>query len=222
MPLASATSSQPYNGALGKGTFSTSMAVFPHADYSCCTQVDAEFYLQLDGSKQEVEVGYLVAYVVNKAMRSNDKTQQLLWRTQLLKAEDDASELSIMMRTLYNRAGARRPGLTAFAEILSGDRVCHLDSFKLHAKYRSGKGIGPTAIESFHTMLPQLSGGYAYSGTVLLSPGTPADALEEYQEVDLAETEKKLMGFYGKHGYRLIGEATHGAEGAMTVMGRTV
>ncbi|KAK5123947.1 hypothetical protein LTR85_002144 [Meristemomyces frigidus] len=212
----SSTITVPYNGPLGKAP-----------------KLDASFTLKLEAGKQqkatakEVEVGYITAYIIDKdlAQPGVRGAGGRLWVRELLRNAQDPSERAMIFRALYTRVGARRAGLTQFAEQLKGSKICVVDTLLIKRAYRSGNGIGALAIQSFHTLLPLLGGGRAFSGTVLLSPGMPLVTQKDYPGVELDVSEAKLARFYGESGRYVVYRAPKSEKEKgefRTVMGRTV
>ena len=227
-----AYNSQPYTGSLGNGTFQTTITATPSAYYGCCDRLRLTFRLKLDSSgprAKAVEVGYLTADIVDKTMELTGKEEgdvaagRPLWVTELCRDEDDKKEVACQSRTLFNRGGARRPHLYRFAQQLTGnDRLVHIDTFRIEAAYRSGKGIGAVALASFHALLPQLSGGHAYSGTVLLSPGVLWDIRPDFPGMDDGQIVQKLTDVYIRNGYRVIVRDPEHVRDKMVIMSITV
>lgn len=215
---------RPYSGPLGKGKFSTSVEVRSHVHYDCCTELVVTFDLTLYGSKGKVRVGHIIAYIIDKLTKKavGRNAHKRLWVVELLRDTTDSSEVAMLMRALYNRGGARRPGLTAFATQLKGDRICHLDNFLLEPDFRSGKGIGTLALKSFYALLPRLCDGLSYSGTVLLSPGLIIKAMPDFPGVDGNEAEKKLVDFYTRNGFQVYVTPGGNVVCDRFIMGRTV
>ena len=223
-PTITTTSQQPYTSPLGNGTFTTTVTVRQDTNHSCCRQITATFSLQLTvaGTTQQQpsnEVGHLIANIVDKTAKVRGKP---LWISQLCKNKDN-SEVSQQSRALFTANGARRPAVRDLAEQLKGDRLVHVETFKIKAQYRNGQGFGRLAIDAFHAILPLLNGGDAYSGTVLLAPGMPLDCRDDYPKMDDEKAARRLQGVYAGYGYTVfVDDYAANVRDYIIVMGKIV
>ncbi|KAK4546115.1 hypothetical protein LTR36_002252 [Oleoguttula mirabilis] len=222
--LPTISSTRPYDGPLGKGTFSTDLQVLNKAEHDCLTRLELSFELQLDGA-EEVNVGFCIAFIVDKTLTKAGGAKggrRRRWITELLRDVYDESEVAKLMRALFNRGGARRPALRPFAAQLQGGRLCQLDTFIVEPQFRGGNGIGAMCLDSFHALLPRLGGRMAYSGTVVLSPGMPEICAADFPGVENLAAGKKLVQFYSRCGYQLYTGPKDDDDETRFIMGRTV
>ncbi|KAF2766017.1 hypothetical protein EJ03DRAFT_193479 [Teratosphaeria nubilosa] len=220
--LANLGSWEPYtlaNGEQGKIIADIEVTAHPLYNNSMCVWVEAIFgkRILLEGGDYgpQTEIGYCIAHLIDKKGAAN------AFKSELLNASLDYTETRKVMQTLYNAAGARRPQFRDFANMLAVDRILHLDSFIMHAHSR-GTGLGSIVLDLFHRLMGQLPDPYAFSGTVVLSPGKVEG--EDYGGKSDRDIETGLIEFYEKSGYVLFVRGYRYAEvgKSLSVMGRTI
>lgn len=203
--------------------FTTTVEISNLTDWDSCKHLDVKLELQLDGATENVKVGFLSAFIVDKTVDETgaEGAGDKAWVAELLCDSSDNRETATVMRALYTQRGTQRklPALRAYKAQLDSDRVCVIDTLILEAQYRSGKGIGPMALDGFHELLSSLGDGL----TVLLSPGVPRAVQQDYADMDGDDAEDKLAAFYEKSGgYQHYLNFRTADKGWRRVMGRRV
>lgn len=213
-----------------KGTLITVVKVLGPSYYDCCKIVEAIFYFRAEGKRNKVDIGFLECNLIDKSVVDDGKDGQLVWLKETVNDADsvgnsDLPEIVSVMRHLYDTKGDVLAHLQEQHSDLLQDsaKILHLDSFKIYEKHRSD-GLGPLSLAAFHSLLPKLNNGFAYSGTVVLSPCTP-DGETDYGAAKgrtFFQQEQKLASIYGKAGYTVITQGSDQEDGSITVMGRKV
>ncbi|KAK5705588.1 hypothetical protein LTR17_021533 [Elasticomyces elasticus] len=174
-------------------------------------------------------MGAAIGYIVDRTIvDDNDKK---LWLTELIEfvpepvEEDedpaDLPEIVAMMQKLFDPEGDVSKELKAHAAELKGDdRIAHLDTFQV----QKGSGLGNTAMSSLHDLLTPLPGGYAFSGTIVLSPATPEKLSKQLEKegTSVYKQESILVTIYEQKGYTVWLRGAKDEDGSMTVMGTTI
>ncbi|KAK3620871.1 hypothetical protein LTR56_023144 [Elasticomyces elasticus] len=169
-------------------------------------------------------MGGAIGYIIDRTIvDDNDKK---LWLTELIEfvpepVGEDLPEIAAMMQKLFDPEGGVSKELKAHATELKGDdRIAHLDTFQV----QKGSGLGNTAMSSLHDLLTRLPGGYAFSGTIVLSPATPEKLSKQLEEegTSVYKQESILVTIYEQKGYTVWLRGAEDEDGSMTVMGTTI
>ncbi|KAK5719908.1 hypothetical protein LTR15_007181 [Elasticomyces elasticus] len=174
-------------------------------------------------------MGAAIGYIIDRTIAGdNDKK---LWLTELVEFvpepvgeyEDpaDLPEIVAMMQKLFDSEGGVSKEFEAHAAELKGnDRVAHLDTFQV----QKGSGLGNTAMTSLHDLLTRLPSGYAFSGTIVLSPATPEKLSKQLENegTSVYKQESILVTIYEQKGYTVWLRGAEDEDGSMTVMGTTI
>lgn len=208
--------------------------VHTHDNYDSVDIIDAYFYA---GSRDE-PIGEVVTYLVDKSKGrgslGSKKATGALWMRELLTPasssaqEAERSEVELIFQTLFTPRGGVRAPFKKHTAALSGDEILFVHTMQLEEAHR-GTGAARGAMAAFLNALPKISDGWAFEGTIVLSPAIDAGDLKKKkkknkqkgtQEVNLAEEEERLVKFWGKIGFEVWLKGDVEVEGSVTIMGR--
>ena len=199
----------------------TRLEVQADCQHGCCAFVEARFALNMDadGKKRAKNVGHLYAYLVDRAAQ-DEAGGELLYLSELTSSTHE-SEVASVFREIFTKEGNVRATFEAHKERLTNDeKILFIDTLWLREEYH-GKGLAQLAVSSLHSLLPQLTNGYAFQGTVLLSPAASADHKKKNGKSE-ADVEAALIRSYEKSGYEVWKKGSEEVEGSITVMGKVI
>ncbi|KAK5129154.1 hypothetical protein LTR08_003795 [Meristemomyces frigidus] len=220
---ARASETQVYTDREGNtGTLTTRLEIQAESEHACCAFVEARFALKMDGANEKQRaknIGHLYAYLVDRTAldKAGGRPLYLIELTN----SSHTSEVATVFCEVFTKAGDVRAALEAQRQQLAGEEeILLIDTLWLREEYH-GKGVAQMVVSSFHSLLPRLTNGYAFRGTVLLSPATSANYKKDNGKSDV-DVEAALVRSYEKSGYVVWKRGSEEVEGSVTVMGRVI
>lgn len=214
-------------------TLITIIKVRAHPSHASVKEFYAEFFLK-DKVDAKWPVGSLHAQTVDRQTRGISKP---LYLTELLgwdlkrplyhahESEPEVDETQIIMRHIFDHTGAPRSEYSQ--RPLLNANLHFIAEFEISDEYR-GPGLAQLAMKAYHEAVQELSGGYAFQGTVVLSPAALRGAFDAKAGAgnlakSYVEIEHALIASYGKSGYKVWSKADDALEGSgITIMGKTI
>lgn len=185
---------------------------------NCALFYEARFSLKQEHKPRGKHVGHLYAYHVDKTKQGD--TGDVLWTSEILMVKKDKTELQTIFQELFTANGNVKKHVRGYAKQLQHHTILFVDGFVIEPKYR-GKRLAQLALNAFHRLLSAISKGYAYHGTIVLSPAANEDQRSDDSKSD-AEVERGLIRSYEKSGYEVWLQGDEEKEGSITAMGRVV
>ena len=218
------------SGARRSGTLRVEIEVQEYDPYEACTRLEVTISQKVGRDKGYTEIGYMVAFLVDKTTAAKTKkSKSALWVQELLQQDDELDrdqthQLREISRALFNKSGAIKAKLHAWSEELSSERFVFVDVFQLYDAYRR-KGAGRQPMRMFLQLLPQVlgtEGGDEEAATpCILSPGPSADVKIKNGK-STVEIEAALIKPYETNGFGVWLQGNPEVEDSLTVMGRLV
>lgn len=197
------------------GKLTVNLESKPWSNFTFCNRLEAKINLHIQGQAEPVEVGYLVAWSIDKTTKARDGKAR--WVNTLLQGtpRGQISELGQVLKTLYNNeTGKVDEAIKASSGPLDG-RIVFLDTLKLNGDFHRC-GIAQQALDYFHQLLSTEADIGA--DTVLLSPARSSDS--NWQGLNDVEVEKKLVRMYQREGYQVWLQGDEAVDGSLTIMGK--
>lgn len=222
--LATHTVSSEYSDGKQSGTVTTVVKVQRYNNYQSCRRLEVGVKLKMGTECQAEEVGYIVAWYVDKAVQP--AKGKALWTAELLKhdATDLTKELGFITQMLFTQAGQPRAKLKDLRDQLASSNIIFIDTVFVEAQYR-GTGLAQLAMQSFHSLIPQIIGQAPESeqsnAMAVLSPAASNSVKFDNGKTPV-QVEKSLIRFYGQSGYEVWIQGAEEVEGSVTVMGRSL
>ncbi|TKA79782.1 hypothetical protein B0A55_03290 [Friedmanniomyces simplex] len=218
-----------FDDAHGTGKLFLKLEVPTSAEHLSARRVTGTIYLHTDGRDVILEIGNLIADVVDRTVRGIRGTPAYIQEVMHKHlgginqyVEDGGkrcnADVSDYFLKMYTEHGDPRPAFAANAQALQADKVMYIEEFQLHRNYHS-RGLGELALRILHHTMYNLPAEFAFRGTVVLAPismdAGPVPNQDQY------EVEMRLVRFYQKCGYTVWYEE-EGREIHQRIMGRTL
>jgi hypothetical protein len=214
------------------GDMEVETTISPFLDYESVRRVEVSIYLQLDHEDDAVEIGEIVAFVVDKSKKTAKGKPawiQELLREGLKSDEDDSGELHSAMTKIFTKAGLPRAALRDHENELQSGQILYIDSFTLHSRIKvkkgepkreagQGRGIGYKPLGRFLVRMKALCARENEEIVSILSPAS--SGVDNPKGYSLLEIEQRLKASYEKSGFETLIQGDEEEEESATYMGR--
>lgn len=221
-----------------KCTIIVEVTATPHLTQPYRSDIEAIFRVRR-GSRKTETLGRLDGSIIDKTFKRTPIARPA-WQTDLLfvppactedlrihPLDDDAvSDVSRALLLLYTRRGEVRATVKQHSEALSHDKIHYISHFQLGTEFRS-KGYAQIAMTLYLHTLGKLNNGFAFQGTIILSP---AGIVEETEKMEARtgrirhynENVQALTRSYEKSGYTTWFRGNQKVLACMSIMGQVI
>ncbi|KAF7191001.1 hypothetical protein HII31_07693 [Pseudocercospora fuligena] len=216
----------------------TSITVKQSTHYASIREFTVNFHIRLLHRPRKVKAGYIRAFTIDRSPTSTwvkDLLEPLVkghkpgQRTMVHHDPDsypNVEEIHMMMQNIYHKDGTVREEFEAHAEELEKETLHFIGEFEVTPQHR-GHGVAQKCLQTYISLLPTLSGGVEYDGSVTLSPAGFLNVrlamMRKNQNVgSWSEVENKLVRSYIKSGFEVWckSDPKFARQGGITIMGR--
>lgn len=216
----------------------------------CVHEFKTKFHL---ASREDVEedregdyVGYMFGFTIDKKSTIG-QSDRPAWLVEILKRpkgydtktlfthnhsdDDPFDDMQKVMQILHKQDGSVRPEFEPYAEMLAGDALHYINSFRIQEDYW-GTGLARVCMKTYLDLISSMDRDYRFEGPVL---GSPAAMQSVYEQIAQAYKngsaeppthlyiEQRLIEGYQKDGFEVLFRALASDQGAgITIVGQRI
>lgn len=216
----------------------------------CVHEFKTRFHL---GSRKDMEedregdyVGYKFGFTIDKTSTIG-QSDRPAWLVEILKRpkdydtktlfthnhsdDDPFDDMQKVMQILHKQDGSVRPEFEQHAEMLAGDAVHYINSFRIEEDYW-GTGLARVCMKTYLDLISSMDRDYRFEGPVLGSPAAMQSVYDQIAEAyknGSAEPpthlyiEQRLIEGYQKDGFEVLFRALASDQGAgISIVGQKI
>lgn len=208
-------------GARREGMLRVDAEVQTHEGYNSLHRLEVGINRKLGREKEYTEIGFMVAWIVDKKVKQPQK-KKALWIEELLEQNDafdsDGTHgLREACQYFYAKSGTPRAKLSSVHEKLACDKFVYIDYYELYGTYRT-KGAGTQPMRLLLELLPKILQKEEGEIVPVMLPPARSESAELNHGRSNADVEAGVIRAYQRNDFEVW---IHGrVEGGVTYMGR--